>query len=151
MTTQTKRIIGAVVGISVIGGIVAANVYREARSRTEVQIGTVERHDLTQVVTASGEVRPKRYVNVGANVSGRIVELRVREGDTVEKGQVLARIESERYEAGERQSRAAVEAAQAAIHRLALEGFGEINAVDHVVLGRSTFSMRRIVGYRSVD
>lgn len=117
MTTQRKRIVGAVVGIAVVGGLVAANVYRETRGRTEVQIGAVERQDLVQVVTASGEVRPKRYVNVGANVSGRIVELRVREGDAVEKGQILARIESERYEAGERQSRAAVEAAQADLAR----------------------------------
>jgi HlyD family secretion protein len=117
MTTKTKRALGAVVAIAVIGGIVAANVIREKRSRTEVQTGQVETFDLTQVVTASGEVRPKRYVNVGPNVSGRIVELRVEEGDTVEKGQVLAKIESERYEAGERQSQAAVAAAQAELQR----------------------------------
>ena len=117
MTTKTKRALGAVVALAVIGGIVAANVIREKRSRTEVQTGTVETHDLVQVVTASGEVRPRRYVNVGPNVSGRIVELRVREGDTVEKGQVLAKIESERYEAGERQSTAAVAAAVADRHR----------------------------------
>ncbi len=117
MTTRTKRALGAVVALAVIGGIVAANVIREKRSRTEVETGQVERFDLTQVVTASGEVRPKRYVNVGANVSGRIVELRVEEGDTVEEGQVLAKIESERYEAGERQSRAGVAAARAELQR----------------------------------
>ena len=117
MTTKTKRALGAVVAIAVIGGIVAANVIREKRSRTEVQTGKVETFDLTQVVTASGEVRPKRYVNIGPNVSGRIVELRVEEGDTVEKGQVLAKIESERYEAGERQSQAAVAAARAELQR----------------------------------
>jgi HlyD family secretion protein len=117
MTTKTKRILGAVAAIAVIGGIVAANVIRERRSRTEVETGKVERFDLTQVVTASGEVRPRRYVNVGTNVSGRIVELPVKEGDTVEEGQVLARIDSERYEAGERQSRAAVAAARAELQR----------------------------------
>ncbi len=117
MTTRTKRILGAVAAVVVIGGIVGANVVREKRSRTEVQTGKVTRHKLVQVVTASGEVRPKRYVNVGPNVSGRIVDLRVREGETVEKGQVLARIESERYEAGERQSTAAVAAARAEVQR----------------------------------
>jgi HlyD family secretion protein len=117
MTTRTKRILGAVAAIAVIGGIVGANVVREKRSRTEVETGKVETHDLVQVVTASGEVRPKRYVNVGPNVSGRIVDLRVREGDTVEKGQILAKIESERYEAGERQSTAAVAAARAEVQR----------------------------------
>lgn len=117
MTTRTNRILGAVAGIAVIGGIVGVNVIRETRSRTEVRTGTVKKHDLVQIVTASGEVRPKRYVNVGANVSGRIVELRVREGESVKKGQILARIESERYEAGERQSRAAVAAGEAEVRR----------------------------------
>jgi len=117
VTTRTKRILGAVGAVALIGGIVGVNVVRETRSRTEVQIGRVETRDLVQVVTASGEVRPRRYVNVGPNVSGRIVELRVREGDAVKKGQVLARIESERYEAGERQARAAVAAAQAELRR----------------------------------
>jgi HlyD family secretion protein len=117
MTTRTKRALGAIAAVVVIGGILAANVIREKRSRVEVQTGKVERHDLVQVVTASGEVRPRRYVNVGANVSGRIVELRVHEGDTVKEGQVLAKIESERYEAGERQSQAAVAAARAELQR----------------------------------
>ncbi len=130
MTTRTKRALGAIVAIAVIGGIVAANVIREKRSRTEVQTGTVETHDLTQVVTASGEVRPRKYVNVGPNVSGRIVELRVREGETVEKGQVLAKIESERYEAGERQSTAAVAASQAEQRRAEADLEGSKLAFD---------------------
>jgi HlyD family secretion protein len=130
MTTKTKRALGAVVALAAIGGIVAANVIREKRSRTEVETGKVERADLTQVVTASGEVRPRRYVNVGANVSGRIVELPVMEGDTVEKGQVLAKIESERYEAGERQSQAAVAAARAELQRAEADLEGSRLAFD---------------------
>jgi HlyD family secretion protein len=117
MTTKTKRIVGAAVALAVVSGIVAVNVIREKRSRVEVQMGTVEKRDLVQVVTASGEVRPRRYVNVGANVSGRIVDLLVQEGDRVKKGQVLARIESERYEAGERQASAGVAAARADVQR----------------------------------
>ena len=46
MTTKTKRALGAVVALAVIGGIVAGNVIREKRSRTEVQTGKVETHDL---------------------------------------------------------------------------------------------------------
>jgi len=116
MTDRTKKLLGVVVVLAVAVGV-AVPIIRERRNRVEVQVGKVERQDLVQVVTASGEVRPRRYVNVGANVSGRIVELRVREGDTVEEGQILARIESERYEAGERQSQAAVAAARADLQR----------------------------------
>src|SRR5512145_136569 len=117
MTTKTKRILGAVVAIAVVGSIVGFNVSKESRQRISVQTGKVGRRDLVQVVTASGEVRPRRYVNVGANVSGRLIEVNVLEGDRVKKGQILARVESERYEAGLRQSEAGVSAARADLQR----------------------------------
>jgi HlyD family secretion protein len=117
MTGKTKKILAAVAGIAVIGAVVGFSVNRENRKKTAVQTGKVEKRDLVQVVTASGEVRPKRYVNVGANVSGRLVEISVLEGDQVKKGQVLARVESERYEAGARQGEAGVAAARADLAR----------------------------------
>ncbi len=117
MTGKTKKIIGAVVGIAVIAAVVGFSVNRENRKKTTVQTGKVEKKDLVQVVTASGEVRPRRYVNVGANVSGRLVEINVLEGDRVKKGQVLAKVESERYEAVQRQSEAGVAAARADLQR----------------------------------
>jgi HlyD family secretion protein len=135
MTSKTKKILGAVVGIVVIGAIVGFSVNRENRKKTTVQTGKVERKNLVQVVTASGEVRPKRYVNVGANVSGRLVEINVKEGDRVIKGQVLARVESERYQAVQRQSEAGVAAARAdlvraeadlAISKLAFERYARM-------------------------
>ncbi|HYN03534.1 MAG TPA: efflux RND transporter periplasmic adaptor subunit [Vicinamibacteria bacterium] len=117
MTGKTKKIIGAVVGIAVIAAVVGFSVNRENRKKTTVQTGKVEKKDLVQVVTASGEVRPKRYVNVGANVSGRLIEINVLEGDRVKKGQILARVESERYEAIQRQSEAGVAASRADLQR----------------------------------
>ena len=117
MTSKTKRILAGVAAIVVVGSIVGFNVARDARQRVVVQAGKVEKHDLVQVVTASGEVRPRRYVNVGANVSGRLIEINVVEGDRVKKGQILARVESERYEAGLRQSVAGVAAASADLNR----------------------------------
>jgi HlyD family secretion protein len=117
MTIKTKRILGAIGAIVVIGGIVGFSVNRENRKKTTVQTGKVEKHDLVQVVTASGEVRPRRYVNVGANVSGRLVEIAVKEGDVVKKGQVLAKVESERYQAALRQSEAGVAASRADLER----------------------------------
>jgi HlyD family secretion protein len=117
MTSKTKKILGAVVGIAVIGAIVGFSVSRENRKKVTVQTGKVEKKDLVQVVTASGEVRPRRYVNVGANVSGRLIEIAVKEGDAVKQGQILAKVESERYEAGARQGEAGVAAARADLAR----------------------------------
>jgi HlyD family secretion protein len=117
MASRRTRAIAVTVGLVLVAGIVAASVVRDQRSKIAVQVGRAERRDLVSIVTASGEVKPKRYVDIGANVSGRIVNLAVKEGDRVTKGQVLARIESERYQAGTRQSAAAVASAQADLDR----------------------------------
>jgi len=117
MVSKKARIIGASAAVLVLGGVVAASVMRESRSRVAVQTGRAERRDLVSIVTASGEVKPKRYVNIGANVSGRLMEITVREGDGVKKGQVLARIEATRFAAGTRQSEQAVRSAEADLER----------------------------------
>lgn len=113
MASKKVRIAGGVVALLVVGGVVAFSVTRDSRNRIPVQIQKVGKSDLVSVVSASGEVKPKRFVNVSANVSGRITQLLVKEGDSVRRGQVLARIDSTRFAAGERQSVAAVQAAGA--------------------------------------
>jgi HlyD family secretion protein len=117
MTTKRTKIVIAIVTVVVLGGVVGFSVARDSRSKVPVQTEKVSRRDLISIVTASGEVRPKRYVNIGANVSGRIIHLLVKEGDTVKSGQVLARIESTRFEADTRQSEAAVQSARADLDR----------------------------------
>lgn len=117
MTGKSKKVLGAAVALVVVAGIVGFSVTRDSRKRVQVQVDKVGKKDLVQVVTASGEVRPRRYVNVGANVSGRLIEIAVKEGDPVKKGQILARVESERYEAGARQGEAGVAAARADLSR----------------------------------
>jgi HlyD family secretion protein len=117
MASKKVRIAGGVTALLVLAGVVAFSVTKDSRSRIPVQTQKVGKRDLVSVVSASGEVKPKRFVNVSANVSGRITELRVKEGDSVRRGQVLARIDSTRFAAGERQSAAAVRAAGADVER----------------------------------
>ena len=63
--------------------------------RLAVAGGVVTRQEtFTSTVTASGEIVATRYADIGSNVMGTIVSLPVREGDAVEAGQVLARIDS---------------------------------------------------------
>ena len=47
------------------------------------------------IVTASGEIKPRNYINIGANARARITEILVKEGDRVRKGQLLAKIEND--------------------------------------------------------
>jgi len=78
--------------LAIAGGIYGARQWSQ-RDLITVQTGAVVRQDLTSLVTASGEIKPRNYINIGANAQGRIVELLVKEGDHVHKNQVVARIE----------------------------------------------------------
>lgn len=117
MASRTTRILIGVGVVAGLGGLVAWNVSRDSRKKVAVQTQKPSRRDLTSLVSASGEVKPKRYVNIAANVSGRITHLYVKEGDRVKQGQLLARIDSTRFAADERQSQAAVRAARSDLDR----------------------------------
>ena len=82
---------GVVLLIVAIGGGTYAY---SRRGVVEVQTGRVERRNLLQLVTASGEITPRNYVDIGANSLGRITDLYVLEGDRVEPGQRLAKLET---------------------------------------------------------
>jgi HlyD family secretion protein len=77
-----------------------------------VQTGKVQREDLSSVVSASGEIRPKTYVNIGANAYGKITHLYVKEGDHVKKGQLLAQLENVQSSADVSAGQASVQAAE---------------------------------------
>jgi HlyD family secretion protein len=117
MTSRKKRIVGMVAAVVVLGGVVAGSVIRDRRGKVEVQTQKAQRRDLVSKVSASGEVKPKRFVNISANVSGRIVLLLVKEGEAVRRRQVLAKIDSTRIEAGTRQSEEGLQAARAELDR----------------------------------
>jgi HlyD family secretion protein len=89
-----KKITIAVVLLAALGGIVAATVKMNSAEVVTVQTGKALKQDLSQVVTASGEVKPLNYVNVSAMAYGRITEIDVKEGDRVKKGQILAKLEA---------------------------------------------------------
>jgi HlyD family secretion protein len=93
-------------------GLYASTVYSK-KGLVTVQTGQVVRQDLTSIVTASGEVKPKNYINIGANAQGDITELLVKEGDRVRKGQLLAKIEDVQPEADVQAQRAALSSAEA--------------------------------------
>ncbi|HMK92488.1 MAG TPA: efflux RND transporter periplasmic adaptor subunit [Thermoleophilia bacterium] len=117
MTSSRRRLLAILAGLLVVAGVVTVSVVRDNRSKVVVQTQKVGRRDLTSIVEASGEVKPKRYVNVSANVSGPITHLLVKEGDAVKRGQVLATIDATRFAADTRQSEAALAASRADLDR----------------------------------
>jgi len=111
MKAWKKIAIGA--GIAVLLAlIVGFTVHQSGKNVATVQTGKALRQDLATVVSASGEIKPKMYVNVGANAFGKITHLYVKEGEHVKKGQLLAQIENVQPEADVNANEASLQAAQ---------------------------------------
>ena len=104
-----KKIILLVLFVIVAAGGVFASIKMKQSGIVTVQTGRTARQDLTSLVTASGEIKPRNYINIGANQIGRLTEILVKEGDRVRKNQVVARVESV-------QAKADLEAQQAALN-----------------------------------
>src|SRR5437899_10137675 len=111
MKTWKKVLIGVCAAL-VLCIIVAVTVYQSRKNLVTVQTGKVQRQNLSSVVSASGEIKPKTYVNIGANAFGKIVKLYVKEGDRVKKGQLLAQLENVQSGADVAATRASLEAAR---------------------------------------
>src|SRR5881397_3070780 len=111
MATKKKLLIPVLIVVVTLS-IVGYGMFIRNRGVVTVQPGRVIRQDLTQTVSANGEIKPKKYVNVSSNMMGRIVGLPVREGDHVRAGTLLVQLESIQSEADVRSAEASLEAAQ---------------------------------------
>ena len=101
------------VGVAVVLAIIVGfTVHQSSKNVVTVQTGKVQRQDLATVVSASGEVKPKTYVNIGANAFGKITHLYVKEGEHVKKGQLLAQLENVQPSADVNANEASVQAAE---------------------------------------
>lgn len=92
--------------------IIGFSMHQSNKNVATVQTSKVQRMDLASVVSASGEIKPKTYVNIDANAFGKITKLYVKEGDKVKKGQLLAQLESVQSAADVNASQAALQASR---------------------------------------
>jgi HlyD family secretion protein len=109
MKRRTKIIIVVVV-VLLIGGITTASIISKGKEGTPVTFGKVERQDLTSKVSANGQIDAQRKVDLSANVMGQIVNLAVREGDVVKKGDFLLQIDRKQLAASAQGAEASVRA-----------------------------------------
>src|SRR5271165_7177318 len=107
-----KKIAIGVAAVVLVAAIVGFTVNQSSKNVVTVQTGKVLRQDLATVVSASGEIKPKTYVNIGANAYGKIIHLYVKEGDQVKKGQLLAQLENVQSAADVTANQASVQAAE---------------------------------------
>ena len=110
MENRTKLIIGIVL-IAVLGSAAVLSVSRGREGGIEVRAEAIEARDLVEIVTASGNIRARRTVDISSDVSARVSQLLIDEGDDVVAGQTLLRLEPDQYRAA--LSRAEAQLAQA--------------------------------------
>ena len=93
LSRKKKFIIGGSV-LALLMIIIAGSILASRKDLPEVTTVTVKkRADLTSTVTAPGEIRPIQFMNLTSEVQGRIEEIYVKEGDVVQKGQQLVRLD----------------------------------------------------------
>lgn len=97
MSRRTK--IGlAVVAIAVLAVIVFSLSAARRNPGMEVRLEAVERRDLVAAVTASGRIQAEAQVDISADITGRIIDIAVKEGDLVTRGQYLVQIDPAQYQ-----------------------------------------------------
>ena len=109
---KTILILGA---IAIIAIIIIVNMQANREKTTEVNADKVKSEDLTSTISASGEVKPKKNVNISAHIPGRIVKIGVVEGQRVQAGDFLLKLDSTQHEANADRDRAIIRSYMAEI------------------------------------
>ncbi len=126
-----KKILLIALAALVAVGLVTFMVIKQQSGYTKVYTATVARQDLTSVVSGTGQIKPKTYMNVGATSFGRITHFYVKEGDHVKKGETLAAIENVQQESTVNAQQATISAARTDINSyIAAEKTAQAN-VEH--------------------
>ena len=126
-----KKIVFIILGVLVAAGLVTFMVIHQQSGFTKVLTAKVVREDLSSVVSGTGQIKPKTYVNLGATAMGRVTHLYVKEGERVTHGETVATIENVQQEASVNGQQAAISAAKTDISSdVAAEKTAEAN-VEH--------------------
>ena len=110
---RRKKLILFFLVIAVIVVIIIFNLQSQREKSIKVSVEKVQRHDLTSVISASGEVRPKKSVNISSQIAGRVILIGVEEGQQVMSGNFLLKLESTQYEANADRDRARIQSLRA--------------------------------------
>jgi HlyD family secretion protein len=112
MSRGRKILIGT--GVALVVGVLAIRAVTAGdEDAVEVRVKNVEHRDLVAKVRASGHIEPRRSVDISADISGRIVELPIEEGQNVREGDLLLVIEATQYEAAVQRAEAGLAEARA--------------------------------------
>src|SRR3954447_7247683 len=115
MSRRTR--IAVIVALIVVatGGVIAFRIHQKKNAGTEVRMEQVSRRDLVSAVTASGKIQAKTSVDISADITGRIIQIAVKKGDPVKKGQFLLQIDPAQYQAAVARAQGVVASTEAVL------------------------------------
>ncbi|HKR63083.1 MAG TPA: efflux RND transporter periplasmic adaptor subunit [Thermoanaerobaculia bacterium] len=112
--SRKKLVIWILILVAVIGAIGAIIASKKKEKPIPVTTEKAVRKNITQVVTATGKIQPEVEVKISPEVSGEIIDMPVREGQAVHRGDLLLRIKPDSYRAQVESQQAAFEGARSA-------------------------------------
>ena len=112
-----NKVLIAIAIVAVIGGATAFTVNQRRDRGVPVRLDVVARRDLVETVTASGNIRAGRVVEISSEVSARVTELLVDEGDDVVPDQLLLRLDPTQFEASVSRTEASLNQARAQVRQ----------------------------------
>jgi HlyD family secretion protein len=118
--SRNRKILVGVGIVVVLGGIAFAQVKFKRQDGLAVNVETIQKRDLQAIVSASGKIQPQRLVNISADTMGRVVDLRVEEGQRVKKGDFLLQIDPRNLTTAYNQTTASLAASRSQMEQLRL-------------------------------
>jgi HlyD family secretion protein len=115
--SRNRKILIGVIALIVIGGVAGSAWWFRRSTAPVVTVETVKARDLEAVVSASGKIQPKLFVNISADTTGRVVNLAVNEGERVKSGQFLMQIDPRSLRTRVDSGQAALQGSQAALEQ----------------------------------
>ena len=150
---KRKRILVFSVIVLALVGLTAVVILKKRDIVTTVQTEKVKLRDLTEMVMANGRIQPVLQVKISAEVSGEIIALPVKEGQSVKKGDLLVKIKPDVYVAAVNQAKALYESAQAGkaqavanLEKAEADYVRNKNLFEHKLLSEADF-----IGFKASD
>jgi len=110
---KNKKRIFIIAGVVLIGIIIILNLGTQREKSIKAVVEKVALQDLTSIISASGEIKPKKMVNISAQIPGRVIKIGVKEGQDVKRGDFLLNLDPSQYEANAERDRAFIQSSQA--------------------------------------
>jgi HlyD family secretion protein len=109
--SKKKKVVFIGIGGCLVILVIILNLTRSTQPAVKVQAEEVKRKDISSKVTASGRIQPETMVKISANIPARIISLPAKEGQGVEKGQLLVLLDKTRYVANVERARSSLNSA----------------------------------------